>query len=134
MDAAKVRRDEDLGALIIEVLKPISYREILDLVREELEPNPTRHLIWNVHPGTAGQLTTDDFKDFYTKQRSKILTRRDGITIYVAPGDAENALCRWAQVYVEKVADVPISIHVVRSFEEAQQILTEANTLSPSSS
>ncbi len=127
MDAVDIRRDDDLGATIIEVAAAITYGDILEIAREGIAPSQTRHLIWIVHPGAAGKLTTDDFKHFYASHRSMILARQGGHTVYVAPEDAENALCRWAQVYVERVADVPIGIHVVRTLDEAYDILTQAN-------
>jgi len=127
MTAAKISHDKVLDATIVDVREPITYQEILDIARHDLGSGPTPHLIWLVGPSAADKLTTEEFKDFYNTQRDLILARRGGVTVYVAPGNAENALCRWGQAYVEKMTDAPIRISVVRTLDEAREILTEAN-------
>lgn len=124
---ASFRYDDGLELTIVEVKAPVFYRDVLGIFREWIEPRATRHLIWIVHPGALSELTTDDFKDFYTNHRASVLQRAGGQTIYVAPEEAENTLCHWGRVYVERRAEVPIAIHVVRTLDEAYDLLKNAS-------
>lgn len=125
MDYATIRYDDALDAAIIEFTRPVTSQDVAHILQDHIEPNLPRNMVWVIGEGIVSALTTDDLKNFIVTRIDKLARRSGGHTIYVVPGESENALFRWYCAYNEKVAKAPVAMHVVKDLDEGIRLLED---------
>jgi hypothetical protein len=110
---------------VFKVTGVLSFDEVLPVVKDFYDGDPTKHVLWDMTDTTEVQLTSEEVEtlaNFSPRYEGK---RASGKTAIVAQKDIIFGLSRMFE-FQSSSQQAPFSIMVFRSIEEAHQWLDEA--------
>jgi len=114
-----VTHDRERGITTVELKSAHRYADIQKILRDDVEREALRNVIWIINEGSVSDLTTDDLKSSVVTRMDVFESRRGGTTVLVARGGAEQYLLKWFATYATSVAKVPIHVVFCGTLAEA---------------
>ncbi len=116
--------DKAKDLTVFKVTGVLSFDEVLPVVKDFYDGDPTKHVLWDLIDTTEVQLTSEEVEaiaNFSPRYEGK---RASGKTAFVAQKDILFGLSRMFEIQ-SSIRESPFPIMVFRSIDEAHQWLDE---------